>query len=66
MHPYYMPDAFREKVLDATDRVMHLWSVLVAMLQIFKAARHSVTKAAEPIKLIYIRWVAKWKDSQKQ
>lgn len=67
MHPYYMPNAFRKIILDATDTDMHSGSrMLGAMLQILKAARHTVIKAAEPIKLIYIRWVARWKDSQRQ
>ena len=67
MHPYYMPDAFKKIILDATDRQTKKGSrILEAAVQIFKAGRHAVKKALEPLVLFCIRKVGRWKDQRRQ
>lgn len=66
MHPYYMPDAFKKIILEASEGQKKKGSrMLQASIQILKAGRHAVKKALEPLVLFCIRLAAKWKDWQR-
>ena len=58
MHPYYMPSAFKQVILDATDRQRAGSRLTGAILQIGHAAKHVIQKAVEPVKDAFARLVA--------
>lgn len=64
MHPYYMPAAFKQVILDA-EKQKRGSRLFGAVKQIARAMHHVLLRAVEPIQYALMRLMIFWQDKTK-